>query len=182
MECLGEKAPDRTRIAGGILFFNYLRKMHPDLLLDFRSSGDKWQTIHSWLLRNVATTSFYPKIWINRECIPPHPKRFRDLNMARPKGACNKKTLLREAEQRRLTADGNGEVLVDCLHVMEKAMRHFYFKAVKEQERGDKADQIVVGAAFNQAAVLAEKVAPYRHARLAPMKLSGHPNAREIPD
>ena len=61
-------------------------------------------------------------------------------------------------------------------------MRHFYFKAVKEQERGDKADQIVVDAAFNQAAALAEKVAPYRHPRLATMKLSGNPNAQEIPD
>jgi hypothetical protein len=42
---------------------------------------------------------------------------------------------------------------------------------VKEQERGDKADQLVVDAAFNQAAALAEKVAPYRHARLSAMKL-----------
>ena len=33
------------------------------------------------------------------------------------------------------------------------------------------ADQIVVGVAFNQAAALAEKVAPYRHARLSAMKL-----------
>ena len=125
---------------------------------------------------HVATTSFYPKIWINRVSIPLHLKGFPDLNMARTKGARNKKTLLREAEQKRLAANGNSEVLVDCLHVMEKAMRHFYFKAVREQERGDKADQIVVDAAFNQAATLAEKVAPYRHPRLAAMKLAGDPN------
>ena len=60
-------------------------------------------------------------------------------------------------------------------------MPYFYFKAVKEQERGEKADQIDVGAAFNQAATLAEKVAPYRHPRLATMKLSGNPNAQQIP-
>ncbi len=60
-------------------------------------------------------------------------------------------------------------------------MRYFYFKAVKEQERGEKADQIDVGAAFNQASTLAEKVAPYRHPRLATMKLSGNPNAQQIP-
>jgi hypothetical protein len=53
---------------------------------------------------------------------------------------------------------------------------------VREQDRGDKADQIVIDAAFNQAATLAEKVAPFRHPRLATMKLSGNPNAQEIPD
>jgi hypothetical protein len=51
-----KKHPDRTRIAGGILFFNYLRKKRPDLLLDFRSTGDKWQTIHSWLLSERKVT------------------------------------------------------------------------------------------------------------------------------
>ncbi len=45
-----KKHPDRTRIAGGILFFNYLQDKRADLLLDFRSSGSKWETIHSWLL------------------------------------------------------------------------------------------------------------------------------------
>jgi hypothetical protein len=40
----------------------------------------------------------------------------------------------------------------------------------------------VVGAAFNQAATLAEKVAPYRHPRLATMRLSGDQTAQEIPD
>jgi hypothetical protein len=45
-----KKHPDRTRIAGGILFFNYLQKKRPDLLLDFKSPGDKWTMVHSWLL------------------------------------------------------------------------------------------------------------------------------------
>ena len=45
--------------------------------------------------------------------------------MARPKGARNKKTILREAEQKRLAADGDGEVLVDCLHVTEKALMEY---------------------------------------------------------
>src|SRR5208282_2436166 len=67
-----------------------------------------------------------------------------------------RKLLDAKAEQKRLATDSDGEVLVDCLHVMEKAMRYFYFKAVKEQEPGNKADQIVIDAAFNQAATLAE--------------------------
>jgi hypothetical protein len=46
-----KKHPDRTRIAGGVLFFNYLQKKRADLLLDFKSSGDKWETVHAWLFR-----------------------------------------------------------------------------------------------------------------------------------
>jgi hypothetical protein len=45
-----KKHPERARIAGGIRFFNYLQDKRADLLLDFRSSSSKWETIHSWLL------------------------------------------------------------------------------------------------------------------------------------
>jgi hypothetical protein len=31
-------------------FFLYLEKERPDLL-NFRASGDKWQIVHAWLLR-----------------------------------------------------------------------------------------------------------------------------------
>jgi hypothetical protein len=48
---------------------------------------------------------------------PPTPKAIPGFKYGSPQRRRNKKTLLREAEQRRLTADGNGEVLVDCLHV-----------------------------------------------------------------
>jgi hypothetical protein len=31
-------------------FFTFLQKEHPGLL-DFRATGDKWQTVHSWLIQ-----------------------------------------------------------------------------------------------------------------------------------
>jgi len=33
-----------------MLFFSFLEKERPDLL-NFESSGDKWQDVHAWLLR-----------------------------------------------------------------------------------------------------------------------------------
>jgi hypothetical protein len=35
----------------GYLFFLHLRHNHPDLLTFKAASRDRWQTIHSWLLR-----------------------------------------------------------------------------------------------------------------------------------
>jgi hypothetical protein len=32
-----------------MLFFNFIQDKRPDLLV-FRSSGDKWQVVHGWLL------------------------------------------------------------------------------------------------------------------------------------
>ncbi len=34
----------------GMFFFTYLQEKRP-ALLNFRSSGGKWQTVHGWLLR-----------------------------------------------------------------------------------------------------------------------------------
>jgi hypothetical protein len=42
--------PTDARTAGGMLFFTYLQRTRPDLLVDFKSRGDKWQIVHSWLL------------------------------------------------------------------------------------------------------------------------------------
>ena len=36
--------------ADALLFFNYLQAERPDLLA-FKASGDKWQVVHSWLLK-----------------------------------------------------------------------------------------------------------------------------------
>jgi hypothetical protein len=36
--------------AAAVLFFNYLQDDKPELL-DFYSTGDKWQTVHGWLRR-----------------------------------------------------------------------------------------------------------------------------------
>jgi hypothetical protein len=34
-----------------MVFFNYLQRVRPDLLVDFKYPGDQWQAIHAWLLR-----------------------------------------------------------------------------------------------------------------------------------
>jgi hypothetical protein len=39
--------PSDANTSGGMLFFTYLQKNRPDLLLDFKSRGDKWQIINS---------------------------------------------------------------------------------------------------------------------------------------
>ena len=40
-----------AKVSDGVLFFSYLKRERPDLLLDFKTPGDKWQTVHAWLLR-----------------------------------------------------------------------------------------------------------------------------------
>jgi hypothetical protein len=44
------KHPWEAKTGTGFLFFVYLKKFRPDLLLDFKSKGDKWQIVHTWLL------------------------------------------------------------------------------------------------------------------------------------
>jgi hypothetical protein len=102
--------------------------------------------------------------------------------MARPKGAKNNRTLLRE-EQRRQSALKAAAGLdrspkdADCLAVIEEAMRYFYAKVWNERWKTDgNADDKVIGASYLQAASLAEKVAPYRHARLSAVKVAGDSN------
>ena len=73
--------------------------------------------------------------------------------------------MLREAE---LKIVDRGEFL-DSLVVLEEGMRHFYFCAVKlKQAGGDSKD---VDANLMKAVEIAEKVAPYRHHRLAAIKV-----------
>ena len=61
-----------------------------------------------------------------------------------------------------------GEFL-DSLVVLEEGMRHFYVRAVKlKQAGGDSKD---VDANLLKAVDIAEKVMPYRHHRLAAIKL-----------
>jgi hypothetical protein len=69
---------------------------------------------------------------------------------------------------------GHEQEFLDSLHVMEEGMRHFYVRAVAAKRNGLK--QEIVDAAFRDAVAIAEKVAPYRHARLSAMKLAGDPN------
>ena len=52
-------------------------------------------------------------------------------------------------------------------------MRHFYIKAMVEKSLGERADWRAVDAAMIQAAAMAEKVAVYRHTKLAAVRLAG---------
>jgi hypothetical protein len=92
--------------------------------------------------------------------------------MGRPKGARNKRTLLKEAEQR-VGAKYVDQVL-DSLYVIEMAMRHFFLRAEMGKNAGRKKEE--VDEDYKQAAALASLVAPYRHARLSAVNLAGDPN------
>jgi hypothetical protein len=41
--------PEAASLSGSLRFFEYLKNRRPDLLVDFRASGDKWKTVRSWL-------------------------------------------------------------------------------------------------------------------------------------
>ena len=102
--------------------------------------------------------------------------------MGRPRGAKNKRTLLREAEQEVDRAKATNEVPLDCIFVIEKAMRHFFLRAETGKAVG--CSQPQVDEDYKQAATLAALAAPYRHAKLSAVKLAGDPNnpVRVIPD
>jgi hypothetical protein len=93
--------------------------------------------------------------------------------MGRPRGARNRRTLLREAEEALGRTRDPNEV-VDMLHVIEKAASHFYLRAEMGKNTG--RSQAEVDADYEKAAHLASLAAPYRHARLSAMKLAGDPN------
>jgi hypothetical protein len=95
--------------------------------------------------------------------------------MGRPKGSRNKRTLLKEAEQR-VGAKYVDQVL-DSLYVIETAMRHFHIRAEMGKNAGRKQSE--VDADYEKAAHLASLAAPYRHPRLGAMKLAGDPNAQK---
>jgi hypothetical protein len=93
--------------------------------------------------------------------------------MGRPKGSRNKRTLLKEAEQH--VGSKYVDQVLDCLYVLESAMRHFYIRAEMRKHTNDKPD--LIDADYQKAAHLAALVAPYRHARLSAVKLAGDPNS-----
>ena len=63
---------------------------------------------------------------------------------------------------------------LDSLGVMEEGMRHFYVRAMAAKQT--KQPDEVIDAAMIQAVQIAEKIAPYRHARLSALNLAGNPN------
>ena len=92
--------------------------------------------------------------------------------MGRPKGAKNRRTLLREAEADIAHAKDGTEIL-DCLYVMETGMRYFFMRA--QAARNVKGNEAVVRANMLEAVSIAEKIAPYRHHKLAAIKLNKDP-------
>ena len=89
--------------------------------------------------------------------------------MGRPKGAKNRRTLLREAELKLV----NRDEFLDSLSVLEEGMRHFYTRAMQLKAVGGKPDE--VDANLLKAVGIAEKVMPYRHHKLAAIKLDKDP-------
>ena len=103
--------------------------------------------------------------------------------MARRKGSKNKATMAKEAAldvaAKRAAIHGTGlpdlKGSLDSLAVLEETMLHFYIKAKVEQSLGEKANWAAVDAAIEKAALYAEKVAAFRHAKLSAIKLAGGP-------
>jgi hypothetical protein len=93
--------------------------------------------------------------------------------MGRPPGSKNRLTLLREAHKARIDALREPEI-IDSLHVLERAMRHFFMRAEMGVNAGRKQSE--VDEDYKQAAALAAMLAPYKHARLSAVKLAGDPN------
>ena len=66
------------------------------------------------------------------------------------------------------------EAFLDSLFVMEEGMRHYFSKAMQAKTNNMKPE--IVDIYMQKAIEVAEKVAPYRHARLSAVKLAGAPN------
>ena len=98
--------------------------------------------------------------------------------MGRPKGAKNKRTLLREAEQKLLSV--KREDFLDAMVVLEEGMRHFYSRAVQLKTANGNPKEIDDN--LLKAVDIAEKVMPYRHHRLAAIKLDQDPIAPGVRD
>jgi hypothetical protein len=87
--------------------------------------------------------------------------------MARPRGSKNKATLRMDAATKTAAARAkifgtdmpDVKVSLDCLGVLEEAMRHFYLKATIEKTAGELADWAAVDRAMMQAASLARDLA-----------------------
>jgi hypothetical protein len=99
--------------------------------------------------------------------------------MARPLGAKNKRTLLRESSMREAAAQAqlglatteDESIKADSPAVMEEAMTFFYRLALKEKRRNEEADLKVIRENMREAVIIAKEVAPYRHAKLSSMKV-----------
>ena len=92
--------------------------------------------------------------------------------MGRPKGAKNRRTLLREAEAKAGKLRDPSEMF-DTLYMIEASASYFFRRAL-EPRKGRKAEQI--DDDYRYAAQLAALAVPFRHARLSATKILGDPN------
>ena len=84
--------------------------------------------------------------------------------------------MLREAEQKLRSVDR--EDYLDAMVVLEEGMRHFYTRAVMlKTANGDPKE---IDSNLIKAVDIAEKVMPYRHHRLAAIKLDKDPVMGEV--
>jgi hypothetical protein len=110
------------------------------------------------------------------------------LPKGRLKGSKNAKTKAREkarrieaalAEYGKQAPPIDYKATFDSLEMMEGVMRHFYIRAMIEQRQGDEADWNKVDNLLLKVLSAAEKVAKYRHAQIAAIRLSGDLNKQD---
>ena len=96
--------------------------------------------------------------------------------MARIEGTKNKQTLIREAEQEAIRAGLSPKERLDTLYEMEHIMEYFFFRAkgMRAVNNHERAEHYYLNAL-----AAAEKIAPYRYARLKAITLAGDPNAQK---
>jgi hypothetical protein len=70
--------------------------------------------------------------------------------------------------------EGREQEFLDSLHVMEVGMRHFFAEAMHAKTNKGKSE--IIDANLLQAVSIAEKIAPYRHARLSAVKVAANPD------
>jgi hypothetical protein len=91
--------------------------------------------------------------------------------MPRPKGVKNQRTLLREALAR------HDVKVVEAMAVVEQAMTRFFLRATDPKRKPKlTAKEKFQDTAYLQAAFFAAQLLPFRHPRMATMKLTSDPN------
>lgn len=88
------------------------------------------------------------------------------------RGVPNRRTVLRQA---RLAAEG--KITVDSMAIIQEAAAYFLGLAHEEKRGGKdtKARRARVRQNYYDAAIMAEKILPFRHPRLSTVKVSGDP-------
>jgi hypothetical protein len=103
------------------------------------------------------------------------PRLTTNRHIARRKMALRRRA--EYAEEREIDT----RIQLDSLGVLEEVLRHFYFKARILESLKDEGDYDQVDRAWEQTGRWAEKVALFRHPRIASIRLAGDPNQPVLP-